>query len=186
MIKKLIIYLKFVFRNCQESLTRKLPMYLVEILPSFIWLNRIKRILLVIAGAKVGKVVFIDRTVLVKRPNKLTLGNNVVISRGTILTCSGNVKIDSDVLIGYGSRILSANHTVPNNKSLIRLAGHTYAPVVIEKGVWIGANAIILPGVTIGEGSIVAAGAVVSKDVLPYNIVGGVPAKVIKSRLKNG
>ncbi|WP_417510584.1 acyltransferase [Methylophaga sp.] len=55
------------------------------------------------------------------------------------------------------------------------------APVTIEKNVWIGANATILPGVTIGEDAVIAAGAVVTKDVLPGTIVGGVPAKFIKN-----
>ena len=56
--------------------------------------------------------------------------------------------------------------------------------VTISDDVWIGANAIILPGVTIGKGSVIAGGAVVTKDVEPYMIVGGNPAKVIRSRLK--
>jgi len=56
----------------------------------------------------------------------------------------------------------------------------TYAPIHIGKNVWIGANASVLPGVSIGDGAIVAAGAVVTKDVEPNTIVGGVPAKMIK------
>ncbi|MFK1641101.1 DapH/DapD/GlmU-related protein [Bacteroides fragilis] len=58
-------------------------------------------------------------------------------------------------------------------------------PVVIEDRVWIGPNAIILHSVTIGEGAVVAAGAVVTKDVPPFSIVGGIPAKVIGSRNSN-
>ena len=57
-----------------------------------------------------------------------------------------------------------------------------YRPVVIGDDVWIGRRVIILPGVTVGGGSIIAAGAVVSKDVKPYSIVGGVPAKQIGNR----
>lgn len=59
---------------------------------------------------------------------------------------------------------------------------HTYpAPIVIGKNVWIGANAMITLGVTIGDGAIVAAGAVVTKDVPSMTVVGGVPAKIIKT-----
>ena len=54
-------------------------------------------------------------------------------------------------------------------------------PIVIKKGAWIGTRAMIMPGVTVGEGAVVAGGAVVTKDVLPHTIVGGVPAKVIKN-----
>jgi len=60
-----------------------------------------------------------------------------------------------------------------------------YFPPIIGNDVWIGANAIILQGVTIGDGAVIAAGAVVTKDVPPYAIVGGVPAKVIKYRFSD-
>lgn len=56
----------------------------------------------------------------------------------------------------------------------------TYAPIHIGRNVWIGANAVVLPGVSIGDGAVVAAGAVVTKDVPPCTIVGGVPAKKLK------
>ncbi len=57
----------------------------------------------------------------------------------------------------------------------------TFAPIHIGKDVWIGANVTITPGVSIGDGAIIAAGAVVTKDVAPRTVVGGVPAKFIKS-----
>ena len=57
-----------------------------------------------------------------------------------------------------------------------------YLPVKIGNDVWIGINAVILKGVTIGDGAVIASGAVVTKDVLPYTIVGGVPAKIIRFR----
>lgn len=58
-------------------------------------------------------------------------------------------------------------------------------PIIVEGDNWIGANSIVLKGVTIGEGSIIAAGSVVTKDVPPYSIVGGVPARVIKMRFND-
>jgi tetrahydrodipicolinate N-succinyltransferase len=63
-----------------------------------------------------------------------------------------------------------------------RVEGICKGPIVVEDDVWIGTNAVILSGVTLGRGSVVAAGAVVGKDIPPYAIVGGVPAKVIKYR----
>ena len=71
---------------------------------------------------------------------------------------------------------------IPENKGRIFGSGHEKKKVVIGDDVWIGANAVILPGVTIGEGSVIAAGSIVNKDVEPFSIVGGVPAKVIKMR----
>ena len=78
--------------------------------------------------------------------------------------------------------ILNSNHLYQNPNILIRKQGIVYARVVIEDDVWIGTRSIILPGVTIGKGSVIAAGSVVTKDVPPYNLVGGIPAKIIKKR----
>jgi acetyltransferase-like isoleucine patch superfamily enzyme len=64
----------------------------------------------------------------------------------------------------------------------MRFSGAFLKKITIEKDVWIGAQAIILPGVKVGEGAIVAAGAVVTKDVPPFAMVGGVPARVIRMR----
>jgi len=58
----------------------------------------------------------------------------------------------------------------------------TARPPIIEDDVWIGRNAVVMPGVRIGQGSIVAAGAIVVKDVMPYSIIGGVPARLIRMR----
>jgi acetyltransferase-like isoleucine patch superfamily enzyme len=80
-------------------------------------------------------------------------------------------------------QILSQNHVIPEFNGRIFGSGHVKSKVRIEDDVWIGANSIILPGVTIGEGAVIAAGSIVTKDVLPFSIVGGVPAKLIKMRL---
>ena len=89
----------------------------------------------------------------------------------------GGITIEDDVLIGPKVNLITENHSLnPNDrKSLI------CKPIVIKRNAWIGAAATILPGVTIGENSVVAAGAVVSKDVPANTIVGGVPAKFIKT-----
>jgi acetyltransferase-like isoleucine patch superfamily enzyme len=64
----------------------------------------------------------------------------------------------------------------------MRFSGLDVAPIVLEDGAWIGAGAIVLPGVRVGRGAVIAAGAVVTKDVEPYSIVGGVPGVAIGSR----
>ncbi len=112
----------------------------------------------------------------------MKIGNHVDFAWGVLLTTGGGIEIGDRVLIGYGTKILSTNHVIPANREKIFYSGHDKKKVTIEKDVWIGANCIILPGVKIGEGAVVAAGSVVTKDVEPFIIVGGVPAKKIKSR----
>ena len=94
-----------------------------------------------------------------------------------------HVVIGSDVLMGPEVIILHRQHgsrrtDVPMREQSVE----EFEPVVIEDDVWIGTRAIIMPGIRIGKGAIVAAGAVVTKDVKPYDIVAGVPARYIKSR----
>lgn len=95
----------------------------------------------------------------------------------------GPVTIGSNVMMGPECCILTRNHQHDRcDIPMIDQGYEDYRPVVIGDDVWIGRRVIILPGVTVGGGSIIAAGAVVSKDVKPYSIVGGVPAKQIGDR----
>lgn len=142
----------------------------------------VKRGALNLAGAKIGHNVHIYPGVRFFTPKGLTIGDNVSISSYVVVTTAGGVTIGQNVLIGYGAKILSANHKIPEERGTIFGAGHDIAPVNIEDGVWIGANAVILPGVRVGTGAVVAAGAIVTKNVAPYTIVGGVPAKLIRHR----
>jgi maltose O-acetyltransferase len=94
----------------------------------------------------------------------------------------GELVIGNDVMMGPDVLIYTFNHDHDNVDIPMDRQGVTYSRVVIGDDVWIGARVIILAGVTIGPGSIVGAGAVVTRDVPPYSIVGGVPAKVLKNR----
>ncbi len=80
--------------------------------------------------------------------------------------------------------ILSTSHNHERLDVPIVDQGDTISnPPIIKKGAWLGRNVIIMPGIAVGEGAIVGAGAVVTKDVEPYTVVGGVPAKFIKKRV---
>lgn len=107
----------------------------------------------------------------------LKLGKNVFINAGCQFQDQGGITIGEGTLVGPKTVIATLNH----HQNPAKRANLIPKPVVIGKNVWIGANVTILPGVTIGDGAIIAAGAVVNKDVEANTIVGGVPAKYIKS-----
>jgi acetyltransferase-like isoleucine patch superfamily enzyme len=129
-------------------------------------------------GMKVGTGCVIRRGVYFGSPNELELGDGSFLGRAS-LYCTGGVKIGRNVNVSDGVVIVTAKHDVNSPKF-----GASYVPIRIEDWAWIATNAIVLAGVTIGEGAVVAAGAVVTKDVPPYSIVGGNPAKVIGERKK--
>ena len=97
------------------------------------------------------------------------------------LDAKDQITIGDNVFFGTGVKILTGSHDY-TKKGEEREASIITAPVTIKDGVWIATGAIICPGVTIGENSIIAAGSIVNKDVPPFSIVGGIPAKVIKYR----
>ena len=93
----------------------------------------------------------------------------------------GPVTIGDHVNLAQGITVTALNHNFADTTKRIDEQGITTRPVVIGDDVWIGANAVILPGVTIGRHAVIAAGAVVTKDVPEKTLVGGVPAKIIKT-----
>ncbi|MDE6310704.1 MAG: sugar O-acetyltransferase [Muribaculaceae bacterium] len=105
------------------------------------------------------------------------IGKRVFLNSGCKFQDQGGITIGDDVLIGHNCVIATLNHVMDPDKRGDMIA----APVKIGNKVWVGANVTILQGVTIGDGAIIAAGAVVNKDVAPRTIVGGMPAKVLKS-----
>lgn len=106
------------------------------------------------------------------------IGDNTRI--GLHSTVIGPVEIGSNVNLAQGIVVTALNHNFTDCTKRIDEQGVSTAKVTIGNDVWIGANATVLPGVTIGNHSVVAAGAVVTKDVPPYSLVGGVPAKILK------
>ncbi|MBS7566453.1 acyltransferase [Mucilaginibacter sp. Bleaf8] len=108
----------------------------------------------------------------------LSIGESSVINRGCRLDPRGGISIGSNVSISNGVTILTADHDMDNN-----MEGRN-RQVTIEDYVWIGTNAMIMPGVSVGTGAVIAAGAIVTKDVEAFNVVAGIPAKVIKSRAR--
>lgn len=113
----------------------------------------------------------------------IRLGNNVFVGDFTIISGDdGEVVIGDNVIIASGVVVQAADHAFSRTDVPIMDQGHTPGRISIGNDVWIAANAVITSNVTIGSGAIVGAGAVVTRDVPPFAIVGGVPARVLRLR----
>ena len=108
---------------------------------------------------------------------KVFIGKGTVINWDCMLNTTGGLINGKNVSISAGVWLITGSHDM-NDPTFPDF----YKPIVIGDNVWIGMRATILPGVTIGEGAVVTAGAIVTRDVAPYTVVGGVPAKMIKRR----
>lgn len=107
----------------------------------------------------------------------IDIGKRVFINMGCTFQDWGGITIGDDCLIGHNCTICTVNH----DKNPDARGNMVCQPVKIGDKVWIGANVTILPGISIGTGAIVAAGTVVTKDVAPGMIVGGIPARIINN-----
>ena len=130
-----------------------------------------------------GKNINIERGAHFGSGSRIEIGDNSGI--GENCQIPDNTKIGRDVMMGPDVLIVGKNHNYEDLKIPMRLQGaKEAAPVIIGDDTWIGARVIILPGVNIGEGAIVGAGAVVTKDIPPYAICAGNPARIVKYRNK--
>lgn len=115
----------------------------------------------------------------------LKIGSHCSFGAYNHITCVNRIVIGDYCLVGKWVTITDNSHGETDYDSLLLPPTHrkiaSKGPVLIGKNVWIGDKATILPGVTIGDGAVIAANAVVTKDVLPYSVVGGNPARVIRS-----
>ncbi|MEO8973071.1 MAG: acyltransferase [Ktedonobacteraceae bacterium] len=109
--------------------------------------------------------------------HKVAIGCDTVINQGCMLYTTGGLIIGEHVSISAGAWLVTGSHEM-NHPAFVDY----YKPIVIGNYVWIGMRATVLCGITIGEGAVVMAGAIVTHDVAPYAVVGGVPARVITQR----
>lgn len=151
-------------------------------LPRYRTLNRIKSLFLILNGATIGERVVFYPGVWIAPGRNLTIGDDVDLALNVQIETSGGVTIGDRTLVGYGTKIFSRNHIIPQKPGRIFSSGHRFDAVSIGKDVWLGANVIVLPGRTIGDGAVVGAGSVVTKNVAPYAIVAGNPAKLVRER----
>lgn len=177
--------LLFIGKHCTILFKNKIQAGKTLFIGNYVEINALSK-----EGIKIGDNVSIHRNTIIECTGVirdlgvgLVIGNNVGIAQNCFIQVRGKVKIGNNVIFGPGVSIFSENHNFSDLEVPIALQGETRKGVNVENGVWIGSRAVVLDGVTIGEGSIVAAGSVVNKDVPPYSIVGGVPAKIIKNRI---
>lgn len=140
-------------------------------------LHSFRRLFYKMAGIRIGKGSTIHTKARFYDPKNIKIGTDTIIGEGVVLDGRDELTIGNHVDIASEVMIYNSQHDV-NNENFEA----TNAPVKIEDYVFIGPRVIILAGVTVGRGAIVGAGAVVTKDVPPYAIVGGVPAKIIGER----
>jgi maltose O-acetyltransferase len=139
----------------------------------------LRNIFLKLINIKVGNKTYIHRGVRFFHIGKVEIGNNSTINFSCFLDNRVGIKIGNNVGIAHCTKIYTLGHDIddPEFKSIGK-------EVVIEDDVFIFSNCMIMPGVTIGKGAIVLTGAVVTKNVEPFSVVGGSPAKKIKMRNK--
>ena len=130
--------------------------------------------------ARIGKKTGLYRGFEIRAPWKLKIGANSIIGHRALLDARNGLVIGNNVNLSNEVMIWTMHHDY-NSPDFIQ----TGKMVIIEDYVWICSRAIILPGVHIGKGAVVAAGAVVTKNVPPFTVVGGIPAKAICLRNKN-
>ena len=114
----------------------------------------------------------------------LVIGDNFTINSNSQLGASfGKIIIGNNCAIAPNCVLRASNHNFENPNIPFREQGHVYGEIIIEDDVWIASNCVVVPNVTVGRSSVVGAGSVVTKNVEPYSVVGGVPARLMKTRM---
>ena len=163
------------------SMAKRSLWYVVNVLffnTSVPFPNSLKRMLLRIFGAKIGKGVILKPKVNIKYPWMLGVGNHSWIGEGVWIDNLGNVEIGANCCLSQGVMLLCGNHN-------FSVSGFdlTVEEIRLEDGVWLGAKSIVTPGVTCGSHAVLTVGSVASNDLESYSINRGNPAEKIKSRV---
>jgi acetyltransferase-like isoleucine patch superfamily enzyme len=146
---------------------------------SYVPMRSLRLLGLAAAGAKIGNDVILMPGVEVFSPWRLVVGSHTNIGRHAHLDARGDLTIGDNVNISDEVAVWTAEHDIQAEDFPI-----SRGAVVVGDRVWLCFRSIVLPGVRLGEGCVVASGAVVTKDVPPFTVVGGIPAKVIGDRNK--
>lgn len=138
-------------------------------------------------GATIGAYTVIMPTSVLRRLGVgFRMGRNSGIGQFSFVGCGGGVTVGDNVIMGQYVSFHTQNHIFSDVDATILSQGVTHAPIVIEDDCWIGAKATFLSGAKVDRGCVVAAGAVVRGEIPPYSVIGGVPARILKSRVPSG
>ena len=142
----------------------------------------LRKLALLLMLGHMGQGTTVDYGTYIRYPKKVRIGSYTTINRSCRFLPSygiqaGTITIGSHVAVATGVSFLAAGHDYTK-----RLLPDTAGPITVGDYAWIGANATVLQGVSIGEGAVIGAGAVVTRDVPPWSIAVGIPAKVVKER----
>ena len=147
-------------------------------------MGRLRTRLMRAVGFRIGRTTVFSQTPTLQGGggdlyNKLVIGEKCYINTDVFFDLSDHITLGNRIAVGHQVIFLTTSHDAshPHKRGGDLLS----APIYVGDGAWIAARATILPGVTVGEGAIVAAGAVVTKDVPPHTLVGGIPAKPIRA-----
>lgn len=148
----------------------------------YYWVNSIASL----RKAKIGKGSNVHPTVILRQPERITIGQNCSINHNNIFQAGkriATITLGNNVLTAANCMFIAYTHGWDDPEEPIMYQDCYDASIIVEDDVWLGHGVTVTAGVRIGKGSIIGAGAVVNKDIPPYSIAVGVPAKVIKSRL---
>lgn len=144
--------------------------------------QRYLRKALLVLGADIGRNVTMKTGLIIDNLERglacLKIGDNGYVGPGVFLDVAAPITLEAEAVLA--PRVMILTHGDVGDRMLARFIRRKEGPVILKRGCWIGAAAIILPGVTIGEGAVVGAGAIVTRDVPDYTVVAGNPAREIK------
>ena len=174
---------KEILYQCRFALPVWMVMLLMNWLPDNGPIIRLRGFLVSIFLPNMPKKLLLGRDVTLLSINRLELGNNIYIAKGSWLNAIGGIKFEDEVVLAPYVVMSSSNHGFKDGS--VQRGGSHPSPIHIGFGSWIAGHSVIAAGVTVGKGNIVAANSVVTKDTPDNVIVAGVPAKVVKERLDN-
>jgi maltose O-acetyltransferase len=170
-MKNIYIFIYYIFAS-------KLP---TQPVPGWRIGYAIRRFIISKIAEKCGKNIIVKQNAYIGSGLGLRLGDNTQLGANSRI--GPNVSLGDNVLMGPDCVIMTTAHAFENREVPIRLQGALpIKPIIIGDDVWIGTRVVILPGVKVGNGAVIGANSVVTKNIEPYAVVGGVPAKFIRWR----